>query len=546
DTPALGAGPGSVAALTTGMQHQPPTHEADASVDVTHTPQAEAGLDLHLDAGGVAMCPIAAVDLNHQPGGVIDTHPIGKRLDDIEASRATGGQEGQGGGRGKHGGSSTGREVRGGRGGRRRGRLSGAALQGTMTGEEQRTGCYDADAEDVTLPAKKLKTPTRTARNELLQHLNGAFKLLCGVHGDERWPTDPNEERKNPRAPDEVYLNPVFASPVNDPRNIKVRRAVTDHVWSELKTPGNLGEKLTNRAVKWNKESLFVLSKTTFTSLKEVWQVQNDSGREAAKARDDRELRRYQRRKAGLTSLQKASRLLRVIDEYKEEHDGNDPTEMIIADLMSDEESGPEEGSDKTLEEWKVMMARGKGVNPRGDAFRTATFHEVLRCPWRSELLETILAWLRAKWWELLDVKKRKRFTTHMVRTDRMTSQIPTEAPWDCCINAEWHAENVNQPEYEVYKLGDWYRYGDPPAFKAPGPPQELAQTTSSGGNGQPGPSRGDESMEARPSESGEVGQIGPSEGGEGAQQSGSVQGGGREELGSRVDGPLGRWGIQQ
>ncbi|EIW73931.1 hypothetical protein CONPUDRAFT_160561 [Coniophora puteana RWD-64-598 SS2] len=492
NAPAVGAGPGSVAALTTGMRPQQSTREADAGVDMTRALPARAGLDRHLGAGGVATCPTAAVDLDHQLGIV--------RLDNIEANRATGGQEGQGGGCGERGGSRTGHGGRGGRGGRKRGRLSGAALQGTMTGEEQRTGCYDANAEDVTLPAKKLKTPTRTARNELLQHLNGAFKLLCGVLGDERWPTDPDEERKNPRAPDEV------------------RRAVTDHVWSELKTPGNLGEKLTNQAVKWNKESLFVLSKTTFTSLKEVWQVQNNSGREAAKARDDRELRRYQRRKA------KASRLLGVIDEYKEEHHGNDPTEMIIADLMWDEESGPEEGSDETLEEWKVMMARGKGVNPRGDAFGTATFHE----------LETILAWLRAKRWELLDVKKRKQFTTHMVHTDRMTSRIPTEAPWDCCINAEWHAENVNQPEYEVYKLGDWYRYGDPPAFKAPGPPQELAQATSSGGNGQPGPSGGDESVEATPSESSEGGQIGQNEGGEGAQQrsseggaqpSGSVQG---------------------
>ncbi|KAG1855738.1 hypothetical protein DFJ58DRAFT_727397 [Suillus subalutaceus] len=219
---------------------------------------------------------------------------------------------------------------------RRRRRGAGAEVDGV----ESRAGEFDHDAEDVTGARGSLSTAAREARGHLKHLVTAKFRHVCDVSDGKKWPSL-EVERKNDMT-GEVYLTPNFEATVNDDHNRVIFKKIAHLVWEELGST-TLSDSLSNRKVKWNKQSLFTFAKDTYRGFKEEWKAQNDREKAAAKNNNQQKNRWSQRRK------EKADRLTTACPKYLELH-GVDPINIIHADHMSDEASGPEDDGESVDE----------------------------------------------------------------------------------------------------------------------------------------------------------------------------------------------------
>jgi hypothetical protein len=78
----------------------------------------------------------------------------------------------------------------------------------------------------------------------------------------------------------------------------------------------------------------------------------------------------------------KADQLTTACPKYFELH-GVDPINIIHADHMSDEVSGPEDDGE-SVDEWRIKMGKEKGF-PADTDMDSMVFMEVIKNPWRSQ-----------------------------------------------------------------------------------------------------------------------------------------------------------------
>ncbi|KAG1731010.1 hypothetical protein EDB19DRAFT_1641064 [Suillus lakei] len=320
---------------------------------------------------------------------------------------------------------------------------------------ESRAGQFDHDAEDVTGARGKLSATAREVRADLKHMITTKFRHVCNVSEGKMWPS-PDDERKN-ETTGEIYLTPNFEATVNDDHNRVIFKKIAHLVWEELGVSfTTLSDSLSNRKVKWNKQSLFTFAKDTYRGFKEEWKAQNDREKAAAKNNNQQKNRWSQRRK------EKADRLTTACPKYFELH-GADPINIIHADHMSDEASGPEDDGE-SVDEWRIKMGREKGF-PADTDMDGMVFMEVIKNPWRSQELGDIYHKLFQLWKASLNTKQRKRFRTMRVEgTDRVLLRIPDYTPYNFGIDTEWLEENKNHPEYQA-QLKEWGAWADPPGF---------------------------------------------------------------------------------
>ncbi|KAH7923258.1 hypothetical protein BV22DRAFT_967311, partial [Leucogyrophana mollusca] len=328
--------------------------------------------------------------------------------------------------------------------------------------QETRTGQFDEDAEDVTESRGKLKSKeAKEARAELKRLVTNKFRRVCDVAEGTKWPTT-LDERKNDIT-DEVYLTPKFSTTVNDEHNRVIFAKIAHLVWQDLQAYEKLtapqttalSDCLVNRKVKWNKQTLFTFAKETYRGFKDEYRAQTDAEKKAVKENNQRTNRWAQRRK------EKADRLMSARQTYLKKH-GADPTDIIHADHMSDEASGPED--DEPEDTWKRRMADKMGM-PVGMLLDNLIFLEVTNSPWRANELGDVFHELRRLWWDSMEPKQRKRFNAMRVEgTGRESLRIPEFTPYDFGINAEWFTANNEKIEIRDLLKG-WGAWGDPEGF---------------------------------------------------------------------------------
>ncbi|EIW80124.1 hypothetical protein CONPUDRAFT_155483 [Coniophora puteana RWD-64-598 SS2] len=372
----------------------------------------------------------------------------------VESALQTGG--GQKGVRGGKGGRGTHRSR--GRGGvRGRGRTRTPASQNDA---ELRADKYDDDAEDVcTKPKDITEEATAKARKALVDLLAPAFRLVCGVSFGQQWP-DPTILRINSTT-EAAYVSPFFEANVDDPRNEAVTKAVAQSVWDDLSEPDSIPEILLSRRVKWSKLSLQTLAKGTFRGMRSEWRRQNDDGAARRAEVSKQRNRHYSRR------VEKAENRLKACGDYAKQNDEKDASETLHQEYMSDEVSGPEDGSDETPAQWKVRMAELAGMQTSGTVFEQTSFLEVLTCEWKSEEGRTLHHTLTSIWRSSLSPKEKQNIDKVRVPSARSSSRIPERAPWNFMIYMAW-VVNKRQDAHiaELYGLQHWGRWGNPVGMK--------------------------------------------------------------------------------
>ncbi|KIJ09288.1 hypothetical protein PAXINDRAFT_17608 [Paxillus involutus ATCC 200175] len=314
---------------------------------------------------------------------------------------------------------------------------------------------YDEDAEDVTESRNKLSMVGREARTALKRIITSKFRFACNVPEGEKWPSV-EEERLNPKT-GESWLTPNFKTTVNDEYNRAIFVRVADLAWTDLQNIAQ-SECLRDRKIKWNKLSL-LFAKETYRGFKPEWKADNDPHKMAEKVDHQCRNRWSQRRK------DKAQRLMTAREAYISKH-GVDPGELIHADHMSDEASGPEDNETEAAKlAWKQCMAAHKHIPNSEGALENISFLEVLRSPWRSKELEDVFVNLQDVWRESLSVKQKQCFHTIRVRdTERISPRIPEYTPFNFGINVEWLEVNKDKSELEDL-LKEWGKWEDPEGF---------------------------------------------------------------------------------
>ncbi|KAG1797569.1 uncharacterized protein BJ212DRAFT_1488959 [Suillus subaureus] len=139
-----------------------------------------------------------------------------------------------------------------------------------------------------------------------------------------------------------------------------------------------------------------------------------------------------------------------------------DPVDLVHADHMSDEVSGPD--NDELEDGWKRRMAEKMGM-PANSQVENLSFLEVTRSPWRSDELSQIFHTLHDLWRASLTSKQKKRF--HMIQvtgTDHQSQHIPDFTPYTFSINIEWLEANKYRLEYQDL-LKEWGAWEDPEGF---------------------------------------------------------------------------------
>ncbi|EIW53621.1 uncharacterized protein TRAVEDRAFT_52739 [Trametes versicolor FP-101664 SS1] len=215
---------------------------------------------------------------------------------------------------------------------------------------------------------------------------------------------------------------------------------------------------------------LIEIAKCTFRGFKRPYRAQHDA--DAKKRLDDngRFSRWLSRRR------QTCQNLMSAVPEYKEIY-GVDPTPLLVADLMSDEASGPEEGSETVLE-WKRRMATLEGRVDVSDEFLTKkTYFEVITPNWRSDALTKIYHELARLWYNALSVRFANAMVTRIRTSKRATNVPPPYTPYNFGINQEWYAKNKSEPAYKIL-LRMWGQFPDPPGFGANTEPEAAPAET--------------------------------------------------------------------
>ncbi|KAG2135436.1 hypothetical protein DEU56DRAFT_737712, partial [Suillus clintonianus] len=322
----------------------------------------------------------------------------------------------------------------------------------------------DETREDVSKPKNLLSKDGKDARKYLKAQITITFRRICGVKAKDKWPSPSEGERQNADT-GEVYYTPDFASDVQDPTNIEIFHKVANITWSEMqKDKDDWPKFLKMKKIRWNKSTLVHFAKETFRGFKSKSRAETDPERGTALEINQRTTWWSNRRK------EKAGNLLSnvVIEEYKAQNGGIDPSPLIIPDHMSDEASGPEDADEsETYDDWKRRMATLAGFGPE-----TPTSHlkllEVIHPQWRSLAQSKVFENLRNIWWTGKSAKEREKFSIQVRGSMRCSTDadIPKVSPYDFGIDLEWLTEARKERLLEE-RLKDWGKYGNPTGFEA-------------------------------------------------------------------------------
>ncbi|KAG0692847.1 hypothetical protein DFH29DRAFT_881989 [Suillus ampliporus] len=372
------------------------------------------------------------------------------RLDALEGSSATRPS--------RHASASTAQFGRGGTAvARRRGVYRRTAAEHDDMADKDKD--EDETREDVSKPKNLLSKDGKDARKYLKAQITITFRRICSVKAKDKWPLPSEGECQNADT-GEVYYTPDFTCDVQDPTNVEIFHKVANITWSEMqKEKDNWPKFLKTKKIRWNKSMLIHFARETFRGFKSKSRAETDPEHGTALEINQRTTQWSNRRK------EKAGNLLSnvVIEEYKAQNGGIDPSPLIIPDHMSDEASGPEdEDKPDTYDGWKCRMATLAGFGPE-----TPTSHlkllEVIHPQWRSAAQSKVFDNLCNIWWTGKSAKEREKFSIRVRDAD-----IPKVSPYNFGINFDWLDDACKERLLEE-RLKDWAKYGNPTGFEAGG-----------------------------------------------------------------------------
>ncbi|TBU24595.1 hypothetical protein BD311DRAFT_780882 [Dichomitus squalens] len=292
---------------------------------------------------------------------------------------------------------------------------------------------------------QQLDLVQRQARRVISNVVSKQFRLVTGVSKQDKWP-------KWGETMPGMAVN--FEARVDESVNPDLLVRVAEVSMQQLKNHSAIHATWMNAPnVKLTYHLLRECAKTSFRGFRMVYNSQIDQEKAMQRKRNERASRWQNRRNKGRT---KSSSLYSVAPKYLEIH-GADPGDLITADLMSDEASGPEDDEDDDA------MADKAGITGKTDAqLAKMSVFEVIKPNWRSDELTKIYREL----WEIYNSSlpvKSLHMTVERVRdTGRSSDKIPSYAPFNFGNNREWY--DKMKDTHSRY-LGDWLKHPDPVGF---------------------------------------------------------------------------------
>jgi hypothetical protein len=165
-----------------------------------------------------------------------------------------------------------------------------------------------------------------------------------------------------------------------------------------IKDKKNRPAVLMAKGVWFNKSTIVELAKTSFRGFKTTALAQRDAGKRRQFGQNQRNTKLRDRRKlvGSITylncysihsnSAQQFEHLLTAVESYIQ-LGGQDPTDLLCEEMMSDYASGPEDAAE-SHEAWKLRMAKESKMDGAGmaaHAFDKLVFWERIHPEWRSD-----------------------------------------------------------------------------------------------------------------------------------------------------------------
>ncbi|KAJ7674141.1 hypothetical protein B0H17DRAFT_1183165 [Mycena rosella] len=272
------------------------------------------------------------------------------------------------------------------------------------------------------------------------------------------WP-NPTIVGTNP-VTNEVYPTPFFDSDVTDPRNRALFRDVAEQVDSELKDkncwPQGLRRSEDDPDPSWDIAFIVDLAKNSFHSSKKQ---HNETKQMESKSRDVN--RRTNRRTKH--RIRKSNHLAKVITQFSAQHelDAAFIVDIINEQYLSDEVSGPEEGSGESKDGWKVRLAAAVKLPLDPATLQKLNFLEILIPSWRSGLYSAIIRKMAEFLSDGTTPAQQLNLKYTRVCLDRPSDRIPTYSPYNFGVCLKWLKENRLVPAYRN-KLKDWNAWPEP------------------------------------------------------------------------------------
>ncbi|KAJ7920373.1 hypothetical protein B0H13DRAFT_1867715, partial [Mycena leptocephala] len=242
-----------------------------------------------------------------------------------------------------------------------------------------------------------------------------------------------------------------------------VLREVTQQVLRDLEDPENWPQAMVRGADQPTQTYGFpfvtTLSKKLFSTFRRQW---NTNKKVQAGIEPGTELstdRRIKRRK------RKSVQLIKILELYAAKC-GLDPDfllNLLHEQCLSDEVSGPEEGSGETKGEWKVRMAAALGLPLDANSLKTKKFLEVLVPDWRSDFYSSIIHDIEKFRFDRMSDSVKGDLRYDRVPGGRRSDWVPTLAPYNFGISREWLNKHSNDPAYRAtLKAAKWDSYPEP------------------------------------------------------------------------------------
>ncbi|TBU55271.1 hypothetical protein BD310DRAFT_950909 [Dichomitus squalens] len=289
----------------------------------------------------------------------------------------------------------------------------------------------------------------RQARRVISNVVGQQFRLVTSVSKQDKWP------KWGEQMPG-MAVN--FEARVDESVNPDLLVRVAEVSMQHLKNHSAIHATWMNAPnVKLTYSLLRECAKTTFRGFRTAYNSQVDHEKAMQRKKNECASRWQNRRN------KKSDNLYSVVPRYLELH-GVDPGELVTADLMSDEASGPEDNGDEAaVTEWRWQMAEKAGITGKSDPqLAKMSFFEVIRPNWRSDELTKIYRELSEIYKGSLPLKS-LRMTVECVRdTGWSSDKIPGYAPFNFGVNIEWYNR---MQETDGRYLGDWLKHPDPAGF---------------------------------------------------------------------------------
>ncbi|KAJ6620917.1 hypothetical protein B0H10DRAFT_2432638 [Mycena sp. CBHHK59/15] len=316
----------------------------------------------------------------------------------------------------------------------------------------------------VYLGTKDCTTPElKAARRAIQTFVSKILRDVCGVGSKDLWP-DPTERRVN-EITEEVYLTPVFASDVTDPRNQHIFTIVTERAYTDLQRRSNWPTAARKVNGRWDRDLLHDMAKIAFRNLKPGWKAQVDAEEKTRNNLKKRNDRRTQRR------VNKAIQRRSAVSVYAED-ENLDPavvTELVFEEHMSDEVSEPDSDDDtyESTAVWKAEMAKSAGfINLSQAALDKLEILEVVTPDWRADKMSKMFHRLHQIYLDSQSKRDKNKIVFVRVRnTGRRCRRIPAVAPYNFGIAHGWLEQARCDPE-NVPLLVGWGTFENPAGFE--------------------------------------------------------------------------------